>query len=117
MLLAGTLRYCRLMTVGTHASPNGFEESLVSTALDAARSLPGPTPVFAITGLQGSGKSTLAAQISALAGTRGHRVAVLSIDDFYLSKDQRLQLSREVHPLLATRGPPGTHDLRLALDT
>nr|WP_310091527.1 kinase [Pseudoxanthomonas sacheonensis] len=74
-------------------------------------------PVFAISGLQGSGKSTLAAQIAALADTRGHRVAVLSIDDFYLRKDQRLQLAREVHPLLATRGPPGTHDLGLALET
>lgn len=105
------------MTAGTHASPDGFEESLVSTALDAARSLPGPTPVFAIAGLQGSGKSTLASQISAFAGARGHPVAVLSIDDFYLRKDQRLQLAREVHPLLATRGPPGTHDLGLALET
>lgn len=105
------------MTVDTHARPAGFEEPLVSAALDAALSLAQPTPVFAIAGLQGSGKSTLAAQIAALAGTRGHLVAVLSIDDFYLRKDQRLQLAREVHPLLATRGPPGTHDLGLALET
>ncbi|MDR6839925.1 kinase [Pseudoxanthomonas sacheonensis] len=105
------------MIAGTHASNAGFEESLVVSALEAALSLPQPMPVFAISGLQGSGKSTLAAQIAALADTRGHRVAVLSIDDFYLRKDQRLQLAREVHPLLATRGPPGTHDLGLALET
>ena len=37
-------------------------------------------------------------------------VAVLSMDDFYFSRAQRLELSRRVHPLLATRGPPGTHD-------
>ena len=105
------------MIAGTHASNAGFEESLVVSALDAALSLPQPTPVFAIAGLQGSGKSTLAAQIASLAEKRGLRVAVLSIDDFYLRKDQRLQLAREVHPLLATRGPPGTHDLGLALET
>lgn len=85
--------------------------------LDAALALPGPTPVFAIAGLQGSGKSTLAAQVADLAWQRGLRVAVLSIDDFYLRHTQRQQLAREVHPLLATRGPPGTHDLDLALET
>lgn len=105
------------MTVDTHASGKGFEEPLVSTALGAALSLPQPTPVFAIAGLQGSGKSTLAAQVANLAEKRGLRMAVLSIDDFYLRKEQRLQLAREVHPLLATRGPPGTHDLGLALET
>jgi D-glycerate 3-kinase len=105
------------MTADTHASPKGFEEPLVSAALDAARLLPRPTPVFAIAGLQGSGKSTLAAQVAGLAEKRGLRVAVLSIDDFYLGRNQRQRLAREVHPLLATRGPPGTHDLGLALDT
>lgn len=105
------------MTVDTHAPKPGFDETLVSTMLDAALALPGPTPVFAIAGLQGSGKSTLAAQVADLAWQRGHRVAVLSIDDFYLRHTQRQQLAREVHPLLATRGPPGTHDLDLALET
>jgi D-glycerate 3-kinase len=105
------------MTADTHASGKGFEESLVSTALDAALLLPRPTPVFAIAGLQGSGKSTLAAQVASLAENRGLRVAVLSIDDFYMGRDQRQRLAREVHPLLATRGPPGTHDIGLALET
>ncbi|MET0815794.1 MAG: kinase, partial [Pseudoxanthomonas sp.] len=111
------LRYCRRMTAATHAPYDGFDPSLVSAALDAALSLVQPTPVFAIAGLQGSGKSTLAAQIAALAHARGRSVAVLSIDDFYLSKDRRQLLARQVHPLLATRGPPGTHDLPLALET
>lgn len=86
-------------------------------ALDAALSPEKPVPVFAIAGLQGSGKSTLAAQVAALARSRGRRIAVLSIDDFYLGKDGREQLARTVHPLLATRGPPGTHDLALAMHT
>lgn len=67
--------------------------------------------VHAIAGLQGSGKSTLAAQVVSLATTRGLRAATLSIDDVYLGRRERLRLAREVHPLLATRGPPGTHDV------
>ncbi|KRD34335.1 kinase [Lysobacter sp. Root916] len=73
--------------------------------------------VYAIAGLQGSGKSTLAAQVAALAGERGLRVAVLSIDDCYLGRRERAQLGRRVHPLLATRGPPGTHEVELACAT
>lgn len=104
------------MTDATHPSPaSGFDAGLVQTALDAALSLPASIPVFAIAGLQGSGKSTLAAQIAVLAQTRGLRLAVLSIDDFYLGRQARQRLANEVHPLLATRGPPGTHDLPLAL--
>jgi D-glycerate 3-kinase len=100
-----------------HPPLSGFADWLVEMALQAALSLGGPTPVFAIAGLQGSGKSTLAAQIAKLGSERGIRVAVLSIDDFYLAREQRARLAREVHPLLATRGPPGTHDLGLAMET
>jgi D-glycerate 3-kinase len=39
---------------------------------------------------------------------------IVSIDDFYLVKSARQQLARDVHPLLVTRGVPGTHDLALA---
>lgn len=98
--------------------PVGFPHALVEAALQAALSIRTQgVPVFGITGLQGSGKSTLAAQVAALARSRGLRVAVLSIDDFYLRKAKREALGREVHPLLATRGPPGTHDVALALRT
>ena len=111
------MRYCRRMADPAHPSPPGFDASLVAAALDAALSSDGPTPVFGIVGLQGSGKSTLAAQVASLARHRRLQAAVLSLDDFYLQRAERLQLSREVHPLLSTRGPPGTHDLPLALDT
>ena len=116
--LVATLRYCRRMTADAHASDTtGFDQSLVTAALEHALSLPQSVPVFAIAGLQGSGKSTLAAQLADLAQSRGRRVAVLSIDDFYLTRAEREQLAREVHPLLASRGPPGTHDLGLAAET
>jgi D-glycerate 3-kinase len=100
-----------------HVRMPGFNASLVSAALEAALSVVKRTPVFGIVGLQGSGKSTLAAQVASLAASKGLEVAVVSLDDFYLRRQDRLELSREVHPLLATRGPPGTHDMALALET
>ena len=96
-------------------APPGFAAGLVEQVLDDA--LAHGSRIHAIAGLQGSGKSTLAAQVAALARVRGLRVAVLSIDDFYFGRRQRLQLGRRVHPLLATRGPPGTHDVALACST
>jgi D-glycerate 3-kinase len=42
-------------------------------------------------------------------------VAVLSLDDLYISREARARLSSAVHPLLATRGVPGTHDVELGL--
>jgi len=92
----------------------GFPDALVAQALDEALAAGTGVPVLAISGLQGSGKSTLAAQVVALAAQRGLRAATLSIDDFYLTRAQRQRLARQVHPLLLTRGPPGTHDLPLA---
>jgi D-glycerate 3-kinase len=93
----------------------GFDDAVVTAVLDDV--MASGARVFAISGLQGSGKSTLAAQLAAAAGTRGLPTAVLSIDDVYLGHAARQALARDVHPLLATRGPPGTHDLPLAFAT
>lgn len=68
-------------------------------------------------GPQGSGKSTGAAALGLLLEAQGLRVAILSIDDFYLTRAERFALAERVHPLLATRGPPGTHDLALMTGT
>lgn len=64
-------------------------------------------------GPQGSGKSTLAASLEHLLADQSLRVAVLSLDDLYLTRAQRVELARRVHPLLETRGVPGTHDVGL----
>lgn len=93
----------------------GFDAALVGRVLDEA--LAHGERIQAVSGLQGSGKSTLVAQVAAHARGRGLRVAVLSIDDFYLGRRARQALARRVHPLLATRGPPGTHDVALACTT
>jgi D-glycerate 3-kinase len=75
-------------------------------------------PIVGISGCQGSGKSTLAALLVLLVRElMGLRAVNLSIDDFYHGHATRQQLAREVHPLLATRGVPGTHDVELALST
>ncbi len=92
----------------------GFPEALAEQALDDALTSGATVPVLAISGVQGSGKSTLAAQVVARARARGLNAAALSIDDVYLTRAQRQRLARQVHPLLITRGPPGTHDLPLA---
>jgi len=73
----------------------------------------GRTLLAGLCGAQGSGKSTAALVIRHLLEARGLRVAVLSIDDLYLTHDERLALGQTIHPLLATRGPPGTHDVAL----
>ncbi len=67
-----------------------------------------------INGCQGSGKSTLAAVLKTVFETSlDLRVTILSIDDFYLTITEREQLAATVHPLLRTRGVPGTHDIVL----
>ena len=48
---------------------------------------------------------------------RGLRAAVLSLDDLYLPLAERRRLAEQVHPLLLTRGVPGTHDVALGLAT
>ena len=66
-----------------------------------------------LAGGQGVGKSTLSSAIIAAGRHFGLRVVPLSIDDFYLTRSEREALAARVHPLLATRGPPGTHDIPL----
>ncbi|WP_010160854.1 kinase [Sphingomonas sp. PAMC 26617] len=68
--------------------------------------------VVGLCGAQGSGKSTIAAGMA----RRFDRTAVLSLDDLYLRRADREALARAVHPLFATRGVPGTHDVTLGLE-
>lgn len=84
----------------------------IETEIQSSRQ--GPL-LIGINGAQGTGKSTLAKLLSSLLASNGHRVANLSIDDFYYSKAKRQDLAKEIHPLLRSRGVPGTHDVDLAL--
>ena len=74
--------------------------------------------VVGVNGCQGCGKSTFCDYVSLhMLSEYGIQVAVLSLDDFYLTLAQRSSLAESVHPLFATRGVPGTHDMRLLSDT
>jgi len=73
--------------------------------------------IIGINGCQGSGKSTLADYLCTAVGDRLNVTTVsLSLDDFYLTKAERKHLASSIHPLLETRGVPGTHDVQLAMD-
>lgn len=72
--------------------------------------------VIGINGPQGSGKTTFAGLFkTALEKGFGLKVVCLSLDDFYMTRKERLVLSEKVHPLLKTRGVPGTHDASLGV--
>lgn len=65
-----------------------------------------------INGCQGSGKSTMADFIAYYLSHQSRaNVLVMSLDDFYFSGAERQQLATQIHPLLATRGVPGTHHI------
>jgi D-glycerate 3-kinase len=73
--------------------------------------------IVGLCGAQGSGKSTAAAALCEILLHEDLPAVALSIDDFYLPRAQRAELARAVHPLLLTRGVPGTHDVELAMAT
>ncbi|MGB0732437.1 MAG: hypothetical protein ACPGPF_01685 [Pontibacterium sp.] len=73
--------------------------------------------VVGINGAQGAGKSTLFNLLDViLTEGFGLRVVGFSIDDLYKTHAERQTLGENVHPLLATRGVPGTHDVQLGID-
>ncbi len=100
--------------------PNSFYDSARAWFLPLADSIAQRQKLNArplligLNGSQGSGKSTLAALLSrVLSKAYDLRTAVVSIDDFYRTRAERQHLGGQVHPLLATRGVPGTHDVSL----
>ena len=72
--------------------------------------------VVGINGAQGTGKSTLCRVLAkALEYEHDLSCAVISIDDIYLTRSERYQLAENVHPLLRTRGVPGTHNVEMGI--
>ena len=84
--------------------------------LAASRQKLNRTLVQGILGCQGTGKSTLCIILKLILNYLGFSVANLSIDDLYLTHAQRQEL-RLQDPRLIWRGPPGTHDVELGLQT
>jgi len=92
--------------------------SPLAKSLALKQKISGETLIVGIIGSQGSGKSTLADLLALMLSDKYQLgVVSLSLDDFYFTRQQRETLSKTVHPLLSTRGVPGTHDVGLAITT
>ena len=73
--------------------------------------------IVGLAGGQGTGKTTVSSIIKLiLIKYFKFKVFKISIDDFYKTRKERTQLSKKIHPLLMTRGVPGTHDINLMLN-
>lgn len=91
-------------------------DPLLCSLLKCSRQTKDNAIIVGISGCQGSGKSTLADYLcTALVHMHGISAVAISLDDFYLLKSERQALAKTTHPLLATRGVPGTHDFMLAI--
>ena len=70
--------------------------------------------LIGLSGGQGTGKTTISSIVSLIL-TKYFKLKVfkISIDDFYKTRKERISLSKIKHPLLRTRGAPGTHDIKI----
>ena len=72
---------------------------------------------FLISGSQGIGKTTILEILNRnFYKFFGKKILMLSLDDFYYDRAQRKILSKTIHPLLMTRGVPGTHNTKEILN-
>ena len=70
-----------------------------------------------LAGGQGTGKTTISSIIKIILEKYFKlKVFKISIDDFYKTRKERLNLSKKIHPMLMTRGVPGTHDVQMMLN-
>ena len=70
-----------------------------------------------LAGGQGTGKTTTSSLIKIILSKYFKlNVFRISIDDFYKTRKERISLSKRVHPMLLTRGVPGTHDINMMLN-
>ena len=111
-------------TVKQYAENAGFPETFATAFMTHYAPVLSPlamlaktrsyAPIIGVSGCQGSGKSTLSELFAQLFRTCfGLNCALLSLDDVYLTQQQRQSMATNVHPLFATRGVPGTHDIGL----
>ncbi len=102
----------------TGATPSTAALDRIYPVIRATLARPSARPVPLVVGIcgsQASGKSTVSAQLVARFTAEGVSAAALSLDDLYLTRAERRVLAHTGHPLLQTRGVPGTHDIGLGL--
>jgi D-glycerate 3-kinase len=86
----------------------------VSLQMIAIQQQLGRPLIQGIVGAQGAGKTTLCRLLQKILTALGHPTLSLSIDDFYKTYAERQTLQAQ-DPRLIWRGPPGTHDVDLAI--
>ena len=88
---------------------------LIPTCFWIAKKINKNSPlIIGLAGGQGTGKTTITSIISLILKKYFKlKVFKISIDDFYKSRNERKKLSKNKHPLLMTRGVPGTHDYKV----
>ncbi len=70
--------------------------------------------IIGLAGGQGTGKTTITSIIFLILKKYFKlNVFIISIDDFYKTRNERKKLSKNKHELLMTRGVPGTHDFEI----
>lgn len=73
--------------------------------------------IIGVNGAQGAGKTSFCALMKlVLEDAYGLKVLSISIDDLYLSRNDREKLAQTIHPLFITRGVPGTHYVQKGID-
>ncbi len=68
--------------------------------------------IIGISALPGTGKTTLGKWLEAMSFKLNFKIAVISIDDFYLPSDE-MKLAIENNPWNVSRGFPGSHSVKL----
>ena len=69
--------------------------------------------IIGLAGGQGSGKTTFAHFLKLILENKYDlRTAVVSIDDIYKTKKERIKISKKINKLFITRGVPGKHDVK-----
>ena len=70
--------------------------------------------IIGISALPGTGKTTLGNWLEAISLNLDFKIAVISIDDFYLPSDE-MKLAIKNNPWNVSRGFPGSHSVTLML--
>ena len=68
--------------------------------------------IIGISALPGTGKTTLGKWLEAISSKLNFKIAVISIDDFYLPSDE-MKLAINNNPWNVSRGFPGSHSVKL----
>jgi D-glycerate 3-kinase len=98
-----------------HAPETGYPPAFVAdswrTTLDGSARV-----CYAIAACRAPASRTLSAQVTGACASGEARSFALSVDDFYLATRRARRSVASVHPLCATRGARGTHDVDAACD-